>query len=69
MIVKMAEPPETSIEVRMPASFPANSRSRPMKAPKAIARTKFMSICSRGIIYVNFNIYGLCRQAFKWIKN
>ncbi len=47
IIEKIAEPPATSIDVRIPASLPASSRSRPIKAPRAMARSKLIIICSR----------------------
>lgn len=62
-MAKIAAPPETSIEVRSPASLPANSLSTPIRQPRVRAMTRLMSICSKVSIYVNFNVSSLCRQA------
>ncbi len=43
-MAKSAAPPATVIEVRMPASFPTSSRSRPINAPKTSATPNRMSI-------------------------
>ncbi len=54
IIVKIAAPAETSIEVLMPASLPANSLSRPIKIPRARAITRWVSICSKVNIAIQF---------------
>ena len=45
--MKIVEPAETSIRVRIPASLPADSRSIPIKSPMAKATTSLAIICSK----------------------
>ena len=51
-IVKIVEPEETNIKVRIPASLPADSLSIPIKSPIARAITSLVTICSRDSITV-----------------